>query len=210
MILTEKHAEEMVNSLNIPMVIEREAGGERGYDLFSRLLKDRIVILGTPINDAVSTIIVGQLLFLQSVDPKKDIQFYINCPGGLITAGLAIYDTMQMLSCDVRTVSIGQASSMGAVLATAGTKGKRSALPHARFMLHQPAGGTEGTALDIGVQAREIMRNREILNKILVTHTGQKIKRIEDDTSRDFYMSAEEAQAYGLVDEILNTAKKDS
>lgn len=208
--VSEKHAKELLNSLNIPMVIEREAGGERGYDLFSRLLKDRIVILGTPINDVVSTVIVGQLLFLQSVDPKKDIQFYINCPGGLITAGLAIYDTMQMLSCDVRTVSIGQASSMGAVLATAGTKGKRSALPHARFMLHQPAGGTEGTALDIGVQAKEIMRNRAILNDILAKHTGQKMKRIETDTSRDFYMSAEEAKKYGLVDEVLNPGKKES
>ena len=207
---TENLPGKAANSFTIPIVVEQEAHGERSYDLFSRLLKDRIVILGTPIDDRVATLIVGQLLFLQSSDPKKDIQFYINCPGGLITAGLAIYDTMQMLSCDVRTVSIGQASSMGAVLATAGTKGKRSTLPHARFMLHQPAGGTEGTALDIGVQAREIMRNRKILNEILVTHTGQKIKQIEDDTSRDFYMSAKEAKAYGLVDEILNPAKKDS
>ena len=209
MTINEKLAEKTVNSLNIPMVIEREGGGERGYDLFSRLLKDRIVILGTPVNDTVATIVVGQFLFLQSVDPKKDIQFYVNCPGGLITAGLAIYDTMQMLSCDVRTVSIGQAASMGAILAAAGTKGKRSSLPHTRFMLHQPAGGTEGTALDIGVQAKEIMRNREILNEILVRHTGQKLKRIEKDTSRDFYMGAEEAMKYGLVDEILDSAKKE-
>lgn len=193
------------NSFTIPVVVEQEAHGERSYDLFSRLLKDRIVILGTPIDDRVATLIVGQLLFLQSSDPKKDIQFYINCPGGGVTAGLSIYDTMQMLSCPIQTVSMGQAASMGAILAAAGTAGKRYTLPHARFMLHQPAGGTEGTALDIGVQAKEIMRNREILNSILAKHTKKTVKTIEKDTSRDFYMGAEEALKYGIVDKILES-----
>ncbi|RMD85303.1 MAG: ATP-dependent Clp protease proteolytic subunit [Lentisphaerae bacterium] len=195
------------NSYIIPTVIEQGAHGETRYDLFSRLLIDRIIILGSIVDDDVATVVVGQLLYLQSVDPKKDIQLYINCQGGAVTAGLAIYDTMQMVSCDIQTVTIGQAVSMGALLAAAGTKGKRLALPHARLMIHQPAGGTEGTALDIGVRAREIMRNRAVLNEILAAHTGQDIKQIEKDTARDFYMSAQEAVEYGLVDKVLMPQK---
>ncbi len=191
----------------VPYVVENTPNGERGYDIYSRLLKDRIIFMGTQVNDAVANAIVAQFLFLQSEDPKKDIHFYINSPGGSVTAGLAIYDTMQMLTCDVQTYCVGQAASMGAVLLAAGAKGKRYALPNARIMIHQPSGGSEGTASDIRIQAEEILRIRSILNNILVEHTGQKLKTIEKDTDRDFFMSADEAKAYGLVDQVLATRK---
>ncbi len=192
----------------VPTVVEQEAHGERGYDLFSRLLKDRIIVMASVVDDHVAALVVGQLLFLQSQDPKKDIQLYINSPGGGITAGLAIYDTMQMVSCDIQTVCFGQAASMGAVLVAAGAQGKRYALPHSRLMLHQPAGGTEGTALDIGVQAKEIIRNRALLNEILAKHTGKTAKQIEKDTNRDYYMTAKDAVEYGLVDKVLAPQEK--
>lgn len=196
------------NILYVPHVLEQESHGTTSYDIFSRLLKDRIVILGTVLDDNVANIIIAQLLYLQSVDPNKDVQFYINCPGGSVTAGLALYDTMQMLSCDICTYCIGQASSMGAVLLSAGAHGKRFALPNARLMIHQPWGGMEGTALDIGIQAKEIMRLRLILNEILASHTGQPLAKVEKDTDRDFYMSAEEACKYGLVDSVLRNEAK--
>ena len=191
------------NSSLVPMVVEQETHGERGYDIFSRLLKDRIVILGSPVNDNVANIKVAELLYLQSVDPSKDIQFYINSPGGAITSGLAIYDTMQMVACDIRTFCIGQAASLGALLVAAGTAGKRYALPHARIMIHQPMGGTQGTAADIGIQAEEIMRNRALMNQLLARHTEKSEDEIENDTDRDRFMNAEDAVAYGLVDEVL-------
>ena len=187
----------------IPYVVEQTAHGERGYDIYSRLLKDRIVLLGTPIDDHIANVIIAQFLFLQSEDPKKDIDVYINSPGGSVTAGLAIYDTMQMVTCNVRTYCVGQAASMGAVLLAAGTAGKRFALPHARIMIHQPSGGTEGSAADIHIQAQEILRMRSILIQILSRHTRQPVERLEKDSDRDFFMSGEEAKAYGLVDEIL-------
>ncbi len=187
----------------IPRVIEQTPHGEMGYDIYSRLLKDRIVFLGTPVDDDVANALIAQFLFLQSQDPKKDIDFYINSPGGVVTSGLAIYDTMQMVSCDIRTYCVGQAASMGAVLLAAGAHGKRFALPNARIMMHQPAGGAEGTASDIHIQAREILRIREILNEILARHTGKKIEQIANDCDRDYFMSAEEAKTYGLVDEVL-------
>ncbi len=187
----------------IPYVVEQTAHGERGYDIYSRLLKDRIVLVGTPVDDHVANLIIAQFLFLQSEDPKKDIDMYIHSPGGSVTAGLAIYDTMQMLSCPIRTYCVGQAASMGAVLLAAGTTGKRFALPHARIMIHQPSGGVEGPASDIHIQAQEIIRMRRILSEILAKHTGQSIERIEKDSDRDFFMSGEEAKAYGLVDEVL-------
>ncbi len=193
----------MNNSVLVPMVVEQTGHGERGYDIYSRLLKDRIILLGTPIDDDVANLIVAQLLFLQSDDPKKDIDLYINSPGGSITAGLAIYDTMQVLSCDVKTYCIGQAASMGAVLLAAGAPKKRFALPNARIMIHQPWGGTQGTAADINIQAQEILRLRTNLNKILADHTGQNVKRISEDTERDFFMSAAEAKKYGLVDGVV-------
>lgn len=189
----------------VPYVVENTPHGERGYDIYSRLLKDRIILLGTPINDSVANVVVAQLLFLQSEDPKKDIQIYINSPGGSVTAGLAIYDTMQMMKCDVQTYCMGQAASMGAFLLAAGTKGKRFALPNARIMIHQPSGGSEGTAADIRIQAEEILRLRSMLNGILAHHTGQPISQIEKDTDRDFFMSSAEAKAYGLVDQVLAT-----
>jgi ATP-dependent Clp protease protease subunit len=194
----------MNNSVLVPMVVEQTGHGERGYDIYSRLLKDRIILLGTPIDDNVANLIIAQLLFLQSDDPKKDIDLYINSPGGSVTAGLAIYDTMQVLSCDVKTYCIGQAASMGAVLLAAGAPKKRFALPNARIMIHQPWGGTEGTAADISIQAQEILRLREALNKILADHTGQDVKKISKDTERDFFMSATEAQKYGLVDGVID------
>ncbi len=187
----------------VPMVVEPTAHGERGYDIYSRLLKDRIVLLGTPIDDHVANLIVAQLLYLQSEDPKKDVELYVNSPGGSVTAGMAIYDTMQMLSCDVRTYCLGQAASMGAVLLAAGTKGKRFALPNARIMIHQPAGGAEGTAADIHIQAQEILRMRQALNGILAHHTGQSLEKVAQDSDRDYFMSAQEAKNYGLVDEIM-------
>ncbi|MEI8078217.1 MAG: ATP-dependent Clp endopeptidase proteolytic subunit ClpP [bacterium] len=187
----------------IPYVVEQTAHGERGYDIYSRLLKDRIVLLGSPVDDHLANLIIAQFLFLQSEDPKKDIDLYINSPGGSVTAGLAIYDTMQMVSCGVRTYCVGQASSMGAVLLAAGTAGKRFALPNARIMIHQPSGGTDGTAADIHIQALEILRIRKILNEMLARHTGQSVDRVAHDSDRDHFMSAQEAKDYGLVDEIL-------
>lgn len=187
----------------VPMVVESTSSGERGYDIYSRLLKDRIVLLGMPVTDESANLIVAQLLFLQAENPTKDIDLYINSPGGSVTAGLAVYDTIQMLSCDVRTFCIGQCASMGAVLLSAGTKGKRFALPHSRIMIHQPWGGTEGTAADIEIQSKEILRLRSMLNNILADHTGKPLKQIEKDTSRDFFMSAAEAVEYGIVDQII-------
>ena len=191
----------------VPMVVDQTGHGERGYDIYSRLLKDRIILLGTPIDDDVANLIVAQLLFLQAEDPKKDIDLYINSPGGSCTAGLAIYDTIQSLSCDVKTYCIGQCASMGAVLLAAGTAGKRFALPHARVMIHQPWGGAQGTASDISIQANEILRTKATLNGILAAHTKQTLKKIEKDTDRDFFMSAEEAVAYGLVDQVVGKRK---
>ena len=191
----------------VPMVVEQTGHGERGYDIYSRLLKDRIILLGTPIDDDVANLIVAQLLFLQAEDPKKDIDLYINSPGGSCTAGLAIYDTIQSLSCDVKTYCIGQCASMGAVLLAAGTAGKRFALPHSRIMIHQPWGGAQGTASDINIQAQEILRTKATLNGILAAHTGQKLSKIEKDTDRDFFMSAEEAVKYGLVDQVVGKRK---
>ncbi|CAI9085596.1 ATP-dependent Clp endopeptidase, proteolytic subunit ClpP [Candidatus Methylacidiphilum fumarolicum] len=189
----------------IPMVVEQTGRGERGYDIFSRLLKDRIVFIGTPIDDNIANLVIAQLLFLQMEDPKKDISLYIHSPGGYVTAGMAIYDTMQFLSCDVNTYCIGQAASMAAVLLAAGTKGKRFALPNARIMIHQPLGGAQGQASDISIQAQEILRTKRLLNEILSYHTKQPIERLEKDTDRDFFMSAEDAKAYGLIDEVVKT-----
>lgn len=193
----------MKNSVLVPMVVEQTGQGERGYDIYSRLLKDRIILLGTPVDDNIANLIVAQLLYLQSEDPKKDIDLYINSPGGSVTAGLAIYDAIQILSCDVKTFCVGQAASMGAVLLCAGAEGKRHALENARIMIHQPWGGTQGTASDIDIQAKEILRLREKLNKIIAKHTKQKLTKITKDTDRDFFMSAEEAKNYGLVDTVL-------
>ncbi len=187
----------------IPMVIEQTGRGERAYDIYSRLLKERIIFLGTEINDDVSNLIIAQLLFLQSEDAEKDISIYINSPGGMVTSGMAIYDTMQFLKCPITTYCVGQAASMGAVLLCAGTKGKRFALPNARIMIHQPLGGSQGQATDIEIQTKEILRMKKRLNEILADHTGKPIKTIEKDTDRDFFMSAEEAVKYGLVDEVV-------
>jgi len=194
-------------SISIPYVIEGRGREERVYDLFSRLLKDRIVFIGTPVDDTVSNIVVAELLFLQMENKSQDISLYINSPGGSVTAGLAIYDTMQFVQCDVATYCIGQASSMSAVLLAAGTKGKRYALPHARIMLHQPWGTSQGTATDIGIQAEEILRLKRKINELVVKHTGQPLERIEKDSDRDFFMGAEEAKAYGLLDEVLETLR---
>lgn len=199
----------MAKSFLVPMVVEQTGHGERGYDIYSRLLKDRIIMLGTPIDDDVANLIIAQLLFLQAEDPKKDIDLYINSPGGSVTAGLAIYDTMQILSCDVKTYCLGQCASMGAVLLTAGTAGKRFALPNSRIMIHQPWGGAQGTAADISIQAQEILRLRSMLNNIIAGHTGQSLKKIEKDTERDFFMSAEEAVAYKLVDQVVSAPQRD-
>ncbi len=192
---------------SIPYVIEQTGRGERSYDLYSRLLVDRIVFLGTEVNDMVANVIIAQLLFLQMTDPKKDIHFYINSPGGSVTAGLAIYDTMQWLSCDVNTYCVGQAASMGAVLLSGGTKGKRFSLPNARIMIHQPWGGAQGQASDISIQAREILRLRDRLNEILAFHCGRPVLDIQKDTDRDNFLSAEEARAYGLVDEVVRSRR---
>jgi ATP-dependent Clp protease protease subunit len=191
----------------VPIVVEKSSHGERAYDIYSRLLKDRIIFIGTPIDDVVSNLIIAQLLFLQSEDQSKDINLYINSPGGSVTAGLAIYDTIRFIKPDVCTYCIGQAASMGAVLLASGTKGKRYALPYSRIMIHQPWGGTQGTASDISIQAKEILRMKEELTKILANHTGQPIEKVTQDSDRDFYMSAEEAKEYGLVDEVLATLK---
>ena len=187
----------------VPVVVEHTGRGERSYDIYSRLLKDRIVFIGTPINDAMATSIIAQLLFLQSEDPKKDISVYVNSPGGVVTAGLAILDTMRYLTCDCATYCIGQACSMGAVLLAAGTKGKRYALPNARVMIHQPSGGAEGKASDIRIEAEEILKVRANLNRILSEATGKPLEVIEKDTDRDYFLSAEEAREYGLVDHVL-------
>ena len=194
----------------VPTVIENNGQGERAFDIYSRLLKDRIILLGTPIDDQVAGLIVAQLLFLQAEDPKKDIDLYINSPGGSVTAGLAIYDTMQILSCDVRTYCVGQCASMGAVLLAAGAPGKRFALPNSRIMIHQPWGGAEGTAADIDIQAKEILRLKEMLNKILASHSNQPLKKLYKDTERDFFMSAQEALEYRLIDKVLEPKSKDS
>jgi ATP-dependent Clp protease protease subunit len=189
----------------IPFVVEQTGRGERAYDIYSRLLKDRIVFLGSPVVDEVANLITAQLLFLESEDPERDIYFYINSPGGSVTAGLAIYDTIQYIRPQVSTVCLGQAASMGAVLLAAGEKGKRYALPHSRIMIHQPLGGFEGTAADVDIQAREILRMREELGAILQKHTGQSLKRIERDTDRDLFMTGQQALEYGLVDEVITS-----
>lgn len=188
----------------IPIVIEQSSRGERAFDIYSRLLRDRIIFLGTAVSDDVANVIIAQMLFLESEDPDKDIHFYINSPGGLVTAGLAIYDTMQYIKPDVATLCMGQAASMAAVLLAAGVKGKRYALPHVRIMLHQPMGGFQGQATDVEIQAREILRLREELNQILMNHTGKALDQIEKDTDRDFFMSGEQAKNYGLVDEVIS------
>jgi ATP-dependent Clp protease protease subunit len=187
----------------VPMVVEQTGRGERAYDIYSRLLKDRIVFLGTEVNDDVANLVTAQFLFLESEDPEKEISFYINSPGGSVTAGLAIYDTMQFIKPPVSTLCLGQAASMGAVLLTAGQKGRRYALPHSRIMIHQPLGGAQGQAVDLEIQAREILRMREELNNIFVRHSGQKIAKIEKDTDRDMFMSPEQAVEYGLIDEVI-------
>ncbi|MGQ9630264.1 MAG: ATP-dependent Clp endopeptidase proteolytic subunit ClpP [bacterium] len=187
----------------VPMVIEQTSRGERAYDIYSRLLRDRIVFIGSPIDDAVASLIIAQLVFLEGEDPDKDINIYINSPGGSVTAGLAIYDTMQYIKANISTICMGQAASAGALLLAAGTKGKRYALPHSRIMIHQPSGGFEGTAADIDVRSREILRMKADLEKILAKHTGQPLKKIQADTQRDFFMSAEEAVKYGIIDEII-------
>jgi ATP-dependent Clp protease protease subunit len=196
-----------MNQALVPMVVEQTGRGERAYDIFSRLLKDRIIFIGTGISDEVSNLIIAQLLFLQAEDPEKDISMYINSPGGSVTAGMAIYDTMQFLKCDVATYCVGQAASMGAVLMTAGAAKKRYALPNARIMIHQPWGGVQGQASDISIQAKEILRLRSRLNEILALHTGKPMDEIEKDTDRDFFMSADEAMQYGLVDEVIKSRK---
>jgi len=187
----------------IPTVIEQTHRGERGWDIFSRLLKDRIVFLGTPVTDNIASVIIAQLLFLESEDPDKDIMLYINSPGGIVTAGLAIYDTMQYVRCDMATVCMGQATAMGAILLAAGAKGKRYSLPHARILIHQPLGGFEGQATDIDIHAKEIQRTRNGLNELLQKHTGQPMERIKNDTERDYFMGASEAKAYGIIDEVM-------
>ncbi len=187
----------------IPIVIEQSSRGERAWDIYSRLLRDRIVFLGTAVSDEIANVIIAQMLFLESEDPDKDIHFYINSPGGLVTAGLAIYDTMQYIKPKVETLCMGQAASMAAILLAAGQNGKRFALPHARIMLHQPMGGFQGQATDVEIQAREILRLREDLNQILVNHTGRDLDQINRDTDRDFYMSGAQAKEYGLVDEVI-------
>lgn len=191
----------------IPMVIEQSSRGERAYDIYSRLLKDRIIFLGSAMNDDVANLIIAQLLFLESDDPDKDINFYINSPGGVVTSGLAVYDTMQYVKPDIATVCIGQAASMGAVLLAAGSAGKRYALPNARIMIHQPMGGFQGQASDVEIHAREMLRMKQDLNRILSIHTGKPVEALQTDTDRDFFMSGEEARAYGIVDHVI--AKRD-
>jgi ATP-dependent Clp protease protease subunit len=187
----------------VPVVVEQTGRGERAYDIYSRLLKDRIVFLGHPVTDEVANLVTAQLLFLESEDPEKEINFYINSPGGSVTAGLAIYDTMQFIKPPVSTLCLGQAASMGALLLLAGQKGRRYALPHSRIMIHQPLGGAQGQATDIDIQAREILRMREEINNIIVRHTGQQLKKIEKDTDRDMFLAPEQAVEYGLIDEVI-------
>ncbi|MEE8397531.1 MAG: ATP-dependent Clp endopeptidase proteolytic subunit ClpP [Desulfobacterales bacterium] len=187
----------------IPMVVEQTSKGERAYDIYSRLLKDRVIFLGSALSDEIANLIVAQLLFLESDDPDKDINFYINSPGGTVTAGLAVYDTMQYIKCDIATYCIGQAASMGALLLTAGTTGKRTALPNARIMIHQPLGGFQGTASDISIHAKEILKVKETLNEILALHSGRDLEQIQEDTDRDYFMSAQEAKEYGILDSVM-------
>ncbi|MCS7216029.1 MAG: ATP-dependent Clp endopeptidase proteolytic subunit ClpP [Thermodesulfovibrio sp.] len=191
----------------VPIVIEQTGRTERVYDIYSRLLKDRIIFIGTEINDQVANVVIAQLLFLQTEDPDKDIHIYINSPGGMVSSGLAIYDTMQYVKPDIATYCIGQASSMACVLLAAGTKGKRFALPHSRIMIHQPIGGFYGQATDVEIHAREILKMKDLLNNIIAKHTGQPVEKIQKDTERDFFMSAEEAKNYGIVDEVITSIK---
>ncbi len=191
----------------VPMVIEQSSRGERAYDIYSRLLKERIIFVGTPIDDNIANLVIAQLLFLQMEEVVKDISVYINTPGGSVTSGLAVYDTMQFVKCDVATYCVGQATSMGALLLAAGTKGKRYALPNSRIMIHQPWGGVQGAASDISIQAKEILRLRDALEHVLAKHTGQSLEKIKKDSDRDYFMSAEEAKVYGLIDEVI-TAKE--
>ncbi|HAG07781.1 MAG TPA: ATP-dependent Clp endopeptidase proteolytic subunit ClpP [Peptococcaceae bacterium] len=192
----------------VPIVVEQTARGERAYDIYSRLLKDRIVFIGGMIEDHTANLAIAQLLFLEAEDPEKDIHLYINSPGGAVTAGMAIYDTMQYIRPDVSTICLGQAASMGAFLLAAGAKGKRYSLPYARIMLHQPLGGVQGQATEIDIHAREILRMKKILNELLAKHTGQPLERIERDTERDFFMSAEQAREYGIIDEVITVRKR--
>lgn len=192
----------------VPIVIEQTGRTERVYDIYSRLLKDRIIFIGTPIDDHVANVVIAQLLFLQTEDPEKDIHIYINSPGGVVSAGLAIYDTMQYVKPDIATYCIGQAASMGALLLSAGTKGKRFALPHSRIMIHQPIGGFYGQATDVEIHAREILKMKETLNRILAKHTSQPIERIQADTERDYFMSSKEAKDYGIIDEVISSIKE--
>lgn len=187
----------------VPIVVEQTSRGERAYDIYSRLLKDRIIFLGTAVDDVVSNLVIAQMLFLEAENPDQDVFLYINCPGGIVTAGLAIYDTMQYIRPDVQTICIGQATSMGALLLAAGTKGKRFALPNARIMIHQPIGGFQGQAVDVDIQAREVLRMRDTIDRILVNHTAQTVEKIRADTDRDFFMSGEQAKEYGLIDEVI-------
>jgi len=196
-----------LDQMLVPIVVEQTGRGERSYDIYSRLLKDRIIMLGTGINDEIASLVVAQMLFLQNEDSTKDINLYINSPGGTTTSGMAIYDTMQYVKCDVATYCIGQAASMGAVLLSAGTKGKRVALPNARIMIHQPWGGTQGQASDIHIQAQEILRTRDQLNGILAAHCGKPAEQVARDSDRDYFMSAEEAREYGLVDAVMGSRK---
>jgi ATP-dependent Clp protease protease subunit len=188
----------------IPMVVEQTPRGERAYDIYSRLLKERIIFLGTPVTDEIASLIIAQMLFLEAEDPDKDITFYVNSPGGGVTAGLAIYDTMQYVRCDIVTLCMGQAASMGALLLTAGAKGKRYTLPNSRILIHQPMGGFQGQATDIDIHAQEILRMRNDLNKIFAFHTGQNVRKIKKDTERDYFMNAEEAKKYGIIDKVLD------
>jgi ATP-dependent Clp protease protease subunit len=197
------------HAMLVPMVVEQTARGERAYDIFSRLLKDNIVFIGTPIDDAVANLIIAQLLFLEAEDPEKDIHLYINSPGGIVTAGMAIYDTMQLVKPDIQTICVGQAASFGAVLLAAGTKGKRCALPNARILIHQPLGGTQGQASDIAIQAKEILRMKDTLNEILAHHTGQPVEKIANDTDRDFIMGATQAVDYGIIDSVISKREKE-
>ncbi len=187
----------------VPMVIEQTSRGERAYDIYSRLLKDRIIFLGSAVNDDIANLLIAQLLFLESDDPDKDINFYINSPGGVVTSGLAVYDTMQYIKPDIATVCIGQAASMGALLLAAGAKGKRYSLPNSRILIHQPMGGSQGQASDIAIQAKEILRMRDTLNRVLAFHTGNDLDKIQEDTDRDFFMSGEEAKDYGIIDNVI-------
>lgn len=197
------------NQTLVPIVVEQTTRGERAYDIYSRLLKDRIVFIGTPIDDNVANLIIAQILFLQSEDPEKDINVYINTPGGSVTSGLAIYDTMQFVKPDIATYCVGQAASMGALLLAAGSKGKRFALPHARIMIHQPWGGVQGAAEDIHIQAKEILRLRDKINELIAKHTNQPLDKVRKDTDRDYFMSAEEAKEYGIIDEVIYPNKEE-